>query len=150
MATIPELLDGHVTLEVECLDRLYLNVHAGAVGQTSSVARRTGTTFGIDDENFGPLFIKVCSYAPWRIKLCLKGHQWAKRQLNKRGIQYEALDNGSLSCSAPQKLQEVCDELGPEDVERVSGNGSVAFPCRSGRKTGARATTGIGRSSRWK
>jgi hypothetical protein len=106
--------------------------------------------FYIDDENFGPLFIKVCSYAPWRIKLCLKGHQWAKRQLNKRGIQYEALDNGSLSCSAPQKLQEVCDELGPEDVERVSGNGSVAFPCRSGRKTGARATTGIGRSGRWK
>src|ERR1035437_9849315 len=25
MATIPELLDGHITLEVECLDRLYLN-----------------------------------------------------------------------------------------------------------------------------
>jgi hypothetical protein len=25
MATIPELLDGHVTLEVECIDRLYLN-----------------------------------------------------------------------------------------------------------------------------
>src|SRR5450432_432263 len=24
MATIPELLDGHVTLEVECIDRLYL------------------------------------------------------------------------------------------------------------------------------
>jgi hypothetical protein len=57
MATIPELLDGHVTLEVECLDRLYLNgyngklanrdgaghVPAEAVGQTSSVVRRTGT-----------------------------------------------------------------------------------------------------------
>jgi uncharacterized protein (TIGR03435 family) len=25
MASIPELLSGHVTLEVECLDRLYLN-----------------------------------------------------------------------------------------------------------------------------
>ena len=25
MATIPELLDGHITLEVECIDRLYLN-----------------------------------------------------------------------------------------------------------------------------
>jgi len=25
MATIPELLDGHISLEVECLDRLYLN-----------------------------------------------------------------------------------------------------------------------------
>lgn len=25
MASIPELLKGHITLEVECLDRLYLN-----------------------------------------------------------------------------------------------------------------------------
>jgi len=25
MATIPELLDGHITLEVGCIDRLYLN-----------------------------------------------------------------------------------------------------------------------------
>ena len=29
MATIPELMDGHVTLEVECLDRLYLNGYIG-------------------------------------------------------------------------------------------------------------------------
>ncbi len=29
MATIPELLDGHVTLEVECLDRIYLNGYIG-------------------------------------------------------------------------------------------------------------------------
>lgn len=25
MATVAELLDGHVTLEVECVDRVYLN-----------------------------------------------------------------------------------------------------------------------------
>ena len=31
MANIPELLDGHVTLEVECLDRLYLNGYIGAL-----------------------------------------------------------------------------------------------------------------------
>ena len=29
MASIPELLDGHITLEVECLDRLYLNGYIG-------------------------------------------------------------------------------------------------------------------------
>ena len=43
----------------------------------------------------GPLFIKVCSYAPWGIKLCINGHEWAKRQLEKRKIGYDALDNGS-------------------------------------------------------
>src|ERR1035438_256605 len=29
MASIPELLDGHITLEIECLDRLYLNGYIG-------------------------------------------------------------------------------------------------------------------------
>jgi hypothetical protein len=75
--------------------------------------------FYIDDADFGPLFIKVCSYAPWSVKLCLNGHEWAKRQLEKRGIAYEALDNGFLSCGDPEKLQEICDSLGPEDIDRM-------------------------------
>jgi hypothetical protein len=75
--------------------------------------------FYIDDEEFGPLFLKICSYAPWSVKLCLNGHEWAKRQLDKRHISYEALDNGFLSCSEPVKLQEICDALGPEDIDRV-------------------------------
>jgi hypothetical protein len=42
--------------------------------------------FYIDDADFGPLFIKVCSNAPWGTKLCLNGHEWAKRQLEKKGM----------------------------------------------------------------
>ena len=75
--------------------------------------------FYIDDEDFGPLFLKVGSYAPWGIKLCLNGHEWAKRQLDKRGIGYQALDNGFLSCDEPEKLQQICDSLGPEQIDRV-------------------------------
>jgi len=48
--------------------------------------------FYVDDEEFGPGFRKVCSYAPWAIKVCLNGHQWVKQQLEQR-IVYEALDN---------------------------------------------------------
>jgi hypothetical protein len=214
MATIPELLDGHVTLEVECLDRLYLNGYIGklatgpglvffmrdqlgkpipspvVLGQISekfreavkALAEQEGTPvyqfrhkerkddianrfrsrrnmrdaivfigvaqekaqafngkkvngrfefdrdktvyvnhyyFYIDDEDFGPLFLKICSYAPWSMKLCLNGHEWAKRQLDRRHITYEALDNGFLSCAEPAKLQKICDALGPEEIERV-------------------------------
>jgi hypothetical protein len=43
----------------------------------------------------------------------------AKRQLDQRGISYEALDNGFLSCAAPDELQQICDSLGPEDIDRV-------------------------------
>ncbi|HVS82182.1 MAG TPA: hypothetical protein VHE60_10650 [Pyrinomonadaceae bacterium] len=75
--------------------------------------------FYIDDEDFGPLFVKVCSYAPWGIKLCLNGHEWAKRQLNKEGIGYEALDNGFFSCADPKRLPEICDSLGPDQIDRL-------------------------------
>ncbi len=214
MATIPELLDGHITLEVECLDRLYLNGYIGklatggglmwfmrgqlgkpvpspaVLGQISERFREAVKTqaerdhipiyqfdpkekkddianeirrqrpvrdeivfigvaqekakafngkkvngqfefnrdktvyvnhyyFYIDDQDFGPLFLKVCSYAPWSTKLCLNGHEWAKRQLEKRKITYEALDNGFLSCTAPEQLQQICDSLGPQDIDRV-------------------------------
>jgi hypothetical protein len=214
MASIPELLSEHVTLEVECLDRLYLNGYIGplatsgglvtfmreqlgkpipspvVLGQVTErfrdavkvmaerqqipiysfdhkerkdevanqIRRQRGIRDGsvfigvaqekaqafpgkkidgqfqftrdktvyvnhyyfyIDDADFGPLFIKVYSYAPWGIKLCLNGHEWAKRQLDKKGIAYEDLDNGFLSCAEPGRLQEICDSLGPEQIERL-------------------------------
>src|ERR1700678_401874 len=214
MASIPELLDGHVTLEVECLDRLSLNGDIGplatsgglvtfmreqlgkpipspvVLGQVTEKFRdavkvmaeqqqisiyqfdhkerkdevanqirqqrgvRDGIVFigiaqekaqafqgkkingrfeytrdktvyvnhyyfYIEDADFGPLFIKVCSYAPWGTKLCLNGHEWAKRQLEKKGIAYQALDNGFLSCAEPNQLQEICDSLGPEQIEQL-------------------------------
>lgn len=73
--------------------------------------------FYVDDEEFGPAFVKVCSYAPWALKVCLNGHEWAKRQLEKRGIAYEALDNGFLSCADAKVLQELCDSLGAQQLE---------------------------------
>jgi hypothetical protein len=73
----------------------------------------------MDDAEFGAIFLKVCSYAPWSIKPCLIGHAWAKRQLDKRGIPYEELDNDFLSCAAPDELQEICNRLGPERIKRL-------------------------------
>jgi len=63
------------------------------------------------DADFGPFFLKVCSYFPYNAKLCLNGHEYLKRQLAKERIAYEALDNGILSCADPGRLQEICDGL---------------------------------------
>jgi hypothetical protein len=216
MASIAEILDGHVNLEVECVDRLYLNGyiptlatpagltvflrdHLGkpipspaVLGQITArfrdsvqafatdheiplikfepgerkddranqlrrerdvrgevvfigVAQEKAKTFSgkpmpekgpgwfdytrdktvyvnhyyfyVEDEEFGPAFVKVCSYAPWALKVCVNGHEWAKRQLDKRGIAYTALDNGFLECSDPQALQEICNSLGAQQIE---------------------------------
>jgi len=73
--------------------------------------------FYVQDEDFGPAFIKVCSYAPYAIKVCFNGHEWAKQQLRKEGLGFEELDNGFLSCEDPERLQELCNQLGPEQIQ---------------------------------
>ena len=66
--------------------------------------------YGVD-RDFGPFFLKFCSYFPYNAKLCLNGHEYLKRQLTKEGIAFAALDNGLLSCANPRRAQEICDAL---------------------------------------
>jgi hypothetical protein len=69
------------------------------------------------DRDFGPFFLKFCSYFPFNAKLCLNGHEYAKRQLARRGIAFEALDNGILSCTDPERLQRICDGLSAQRID---------------------------------
>src|SRR4029077_20601900 len=68
---------------------------------------------------------RLCALPIW---LWLNGHEWAKRELDKAGNGYEALDNGFLSCSNAAKLQEVCDRLGPSAVRSFFARWSRRFP----------------------
>ena len=47
--------------------------------------------YGVD-EDFGPFFLKFCSYFPYNAKLCINGHEYPKRQLAKRGVAAEKID----------------------------------------------------------
>lgn len=59
------------------------------------------------DGDFGPLFVKFRSYFPYNAKVCLNSHEYVKRQLEKRGIAFEPLDNGVPSCADPEAMQAV-------------------------------------------
>ena len=74
--------------------------------------------YGIDGE-FGPFFLKFCSYFPYNAKLCLNGHEYLKRQLTREGIAYEALDNGILTCANPGRLQAIASGLGAAQIEAL-------------------------------
>ena len=69
------------------------------------------------DRDFGPFFLKFCSYFPFNAKLCLNGHEYAKRQLAQKAIAFEALDNGILSCADPGRLQRICEGLSAEKID---------------------------------
>jgi hypothetical protein len=62
--------------------------------------------YGVD-RDFGPFFLKFCSYFPFNAKLCINGHEYMKRQLAQEGIAFEALDNGILSCEDPRRLHRI-------------------------------------------
>jgi hypothetical protein len=91
--------------------------------------RRVGIYyFYILDPDFGPGFIKICTYAPWPAKVWLNGHEWAKRQATKAGIAFTALSNGFATCDHPERLQAVCDSLGPGHVQAFFDRWIVAIP----------------------
>jgi hypothetical protein len=72
--------------------------------------------FYVNDREFGPGFIKICSWFPYPAKVWVNGHEWAKRQARRARVPFSDLANGFATCPRPQRLQAVCDRLGPGDI----------------------------------
>jgi hypothetical protein len=71
------------------------------------------------DDDFGPFFLKFCTYFPYTAKLCINGHEYVKRQLTKEGVAFEPLDNGIRSCADPKRLQEICNGLSAAKINAL-------------------------------
>ena len=84
--------------------------------------------FYLWDEDFGPAFVKVCSYFPYPIKVWVNGHEWAKRQCVKTGIEFTALSNGFAACADPAGVQAICDRLGPGEIQAFADRWLETLP----------------------
>ena len=71
------------------------------------------------DKEFGPFFIKFCSYFPYNAKLCINGHEYAKRQLTNRGIGFDASDNAILACDDVKALQRIADGITANKIDAL-------------------------------
>ena len=106
------------------------------------------------DENFGPFFLKFCSYFPYDAKLYLNGHEYAKRRLECEGVAHEALDNGIRSCADPKRLQQICDSLSAARIDGLLRKwpraAAASLPCGGSRRRPAHrdGPEGIARPSR--
>jgi len=84
--------------------------------------------FYVHDREWGPAFLKIGTYLPYPVKLCLNGHEWVKQRLRRDHIRFESLDNGFLSCADSTGLQAACDALGPTDVQGFFDRWSDRLP----------------------
>ena len=56
---------------------------------------------------------------PCNAKLCLNGNHWAQHQAAKAGIGFTPLDNAFASVDDPVGLQQICDRLGPDQINAL-------------------------------
>ena len=88
-----------------------------------SIVKSTGVInqyyFYCVDEDFGPFFLKFCSYFPYTGKLCISGNHWAQRQAAKVGIGFTAMDNALAAVDDPAVLQQICDRPGPVQLQAL-------------------------------
>lgn len=71
------------------------------------------------DKDFGPFFLKFCSYFPYSAKLCLNGHEYLKCQLAQRDIAFKAMDNGLLCCADLKAAQRISEGLSDAKIEAL-------------------------------
>ena len=80
------------------------------------------------DADFGPFFLKFCSYFPYNAKLCLNGNHWAQRQAARAGLGFTPMDNAFATVEDPAALQAICDRLGPEQIDALARKWLAILP----------------------
>src|SRR5262249_3028319 len=65
--------------------------------------------FYLHDADLGRLFVRLCPYFPFDAQVCLNGHEWLARQLQRQGVAFRQEDNAFVACADPGRLQELAD-----------------------------------------
>ena len=70
------------------------------------------------DEIFGLCYVRVPTWAPFRLQVYFNGHQWLARRLDKEGIAYELADNAFLRVADFERAQQLADRLDARQLHR--------------------------------
>ena len=71
------------------------------------------------DARFGLIYLRVPTWAPFRLQFYCNGHNWLARQLTAQGIGYTMADNAFVRIDDWPRAQELADSLSPDQLHRV-------------------------------
>lgn len=63
------------------------------------------------DREFGLMHVRLQSWLPFDIQVCLNGREWLSRLMDKEGLSYERRDNCFASLQDPTRAQELADSM---------------------------------------
>jgi hypothetical protein len=70
------------------------------------------------DAILGLLYVRVPTWAPFRLQICLNGHNWLANMLNRSGISYKMNDNAFVDLKDFGKAQLIADRLDPVELQQ--------------------------------
>ena len=71
------------------------------------------------DKTFGLCYLRVPTWAPFRLQFYLNGHNWLATKLTKRKISYVLRENAFLSIDDFTRAQELSDSIKVSDLHRA-------------------------------
>ena len=71
------------------------------------------------DKELGLCYMRVPTWCPFRLQFYMNGHNLLAGKLNKKGIEYEMLDNAFLNISDYETAQKLSDRINPEGLHKV-------------------------------
>lgn len=71
--------------------------------------------FYLMDREFGFMHVRVQTWFPFTIQICINGREYLAKQMDRAGIGYERLDNCFVRIEQLEKAQEILDRLGQRD-----------------------------------
>ena len=63
------------------------------------------------DREFGLMHVRLQSWLPFSIQVCINGREWLARQMDRAGINYRKRDNCFTYIADPQRAQQLMDRL---------------------------------------
>jgi hypothetical protein len=73
------------------------------------------------DREFGLLHVRIQSWFPLVIQVCLNGHEWLAQKLDRHGIAYRKQDNAFLWIEDCTRAQKFADRFAKKNWPRVLG-----------------------------
>jgi hypothetical protein len=70
------------------------------------------------DERFGLGYVRVPTWAPFRLQVYFNGHHWLARELDRAGIGYQMADNAFLHIDDPERAQALAARFNTPQLHR--------------------------------
>jgi hypothetical protein len=71
------------------------------------------------DRQFGLMHVRIQTWFPFTVQVCLNGHEWLARKMDKHGIAYQKLDNAFVRIQDSRRAQRFADGFVRKNWPRI-------------------------------